>query len=243
MSKSYQKFIFRFFICLVLIFTLHQFLQLYTFSNENNIKEKRSVNSPIKISANFEKINRAIALNYIEKPFYTGFIQKDKEKHYSKNIEGHGTRNEEDLAVFLKKYNQQISNTDAYFFAIEYIKHSKAEGINHDIAFVQMCLETGFLKFGGIVLPEQNNFCGLGAINENTKGAYFETREMGIIAHIQHLKAYASSEELNLKLVDPRFEYVKRGSVKTFYELTGKWAIDPQYGQKLENLLSRLYSV
>ncbi len=147
------------------------------------------------------------------------------------------------LADFLRKNNSSIGFEMANQLAKNYIKYSQLEGINHDIAFAQMCLETGFLKFGGSVSPWQNNFCGLGSINKNSAGASFKSKQDGILAHIQHLKAYASQDELKSSLIDPRFSLIKRGSVQTIYDLTGKWATDPEYGTKLENMLRRMYSI
>ncbi|MCA1951165.1 MAG: hypothetical protein LDL24_11375, partial [Treponema sp.] len=60
-------------------------------------------------------------------------------------------------------------------------------------------------------------------------------------AHIQHLKAYGSTEGLRQPLVDPRFKYVRRGSAPTIHDLAGRWASDRAYGTKLEDLLNRLY--
>ena len=39
-----------------------------------------------------------------------------------------------------------------------YREEAAIEGVNYDIAFCQMCLETGFLQFDGDVKAEQNNF-------------------------------------------------------------------------------------
>jgi len=122
-----------------------------------------------------------------------------------------------------------------------YLAECRREGINHDIAFCQMCLETGFLKFEGTVSRYQNNFCGLGATDPYTSGDWFGSVEEGVRAHVQHLKAYANNEPLASPVVDPRFYRVSRGSVRTVYDLTGKWASDPAYGQKIDQLLQRLY--
>ena len=56
--------------------------------------------------------------------------------------------------------------------------------------------ETGFFKYGGIVLPTQNNYAGIGTLNGNAKGqaATFPDPRTGVRAQIQHLKAYASKE-------------------------------------------------
>ncbi len=67
--------------------------------------------------------------------------------------------------------------------------------------------------------------------------------EEGIRAHIQHLKAYSSIEKLNSPIIDKRYKFVKRGSVKTIYDLSGKWAMDPLYGKKLYKLLHKMYAI
>lgn len=87
----------------------------------------------------------------------------------------------------------------------------------------------------------QNNFCGLGALNQDVKGDKFLSRRLGVRAHIQHLKAYGSEEKINNEIIDRRFKFVNRGSANNVDELTGKWASDPDYARKLKNLLYRLY--
>ena len=115
------------------------------------------------------------------------------------------------------------------------------EGVNHDIAFAQMCLETGFLRYGGDVKPGQYNFCGLGATGGGEPGLSFPDPRIGVRAHIQHLKAYGSTEDLNNDLVDPRFHFVVRGRAPTIQGLTGTWAADPRYSEKITAILKRLY--
>lgn len=154
-----------------------------------------------------------------------------------------GTRSEAQLAAFLRKGNSSISEERAAEFARTYREEAAAEGINHDIAFCQMLLETGFLKFGGTARPEQNNFCGLGVTDSRTPGESFPTVRLGVRAHIQHLKAYGSREPLRGELVDRRFRFVKRGIAPTFHDLAGRWAADPAYGKKINDLLLKLYSL
>lgn len=123
-----------------------------------------------------------------------------------------------------------------------YIEESKTESINSDIAFAQMCLETGYLAFTGLVKSDMNNFCGLGAIDSVNNGVVFESEELGIRAHIQHLKAYASKKPLVKDCVDPRYKFVlPKGKAPFIKGLTGKWATDPEYSRKLERILSRMY--
>ncbi len=97
-----------------------------------------------------------------------------------------------------------------------FIEEAETEGVRADIAWAQSLKETGYFKYGGIVLPEQNNYAGIGALNNNSKGdaAVFESPRIGVRAQIQHLKAYASTEALKGECVDPRFHLVKRGSSK-----------------------------
>lgn len=146
------------------------------------------------------------------------------------------------LSKFLLIHNPNISIERVNLLAKLYVEESKFESINHDIAFAQMCLETGFLKFGGSVQESQNNFCGLGAVNSNSQGDSFKTTKEGIRAHIQHLKAYSCNKPLSKRLVDKRFRYVERGSAPTIDDLAGKWAMDRNYAKKILNLLDRLYS-
>ena len=157
------------------------------------------------------------------------------------SIMGKGTLKATSLAAFLHENNQSISFSEAKKIASIYIEEARAEGVNYDIAFSQMCLETGFLRYGGTVLPGQNNFCGLGVLDKKTKGFSFQDIRLGIRAHIQHLKAYASRDKLKKKLVDPRFRFVKRGSITNINGLSGRWASDKYYGKKLRYLLARMY--
>jgi hypothetical protein len=122
-----------------------------------------------------------------------------------------------------------------------YITEAGMEGVNHDIAFAQMCLETNFLRFGGLVSPDMNNFCGLGSTGPGNAGEYFPSPQIGVRAHIQHLKAYATDEPLKQELVDPRYRLVRFGSAPTINGLAGSWAADKNYAGKIGNILTRLY--
>nr|WP_103666664.1 glucosaminidase domain-containing protein [Pseudanabaena sp. BC1403] len=124
-----------------------------------------------------------------------------------------------------------------------YREEAVIEGVNYDIAFCQMCLETGFLQFDGDVQPEQNNFGGIGAIGNGVRGDSFSDRRIGIRAQIQHLKAYATTKPLVQPLVDPRFSLVKRGTAPLVGQLAGRWAEDSNYDKKIMAILRRLYEL
>lgn len=161
---------------------------------------------------------------------------------YSKEIMTKGLLPKSRLISFLWLNNQKLDVVEVEKVATLYIKEASMEGVNHDIAFAQMILETGYMKFTGDVSDTQNNYCGLGAIGNGEPGLSFPDVETGIRAHIQHLKAYASTDSIKNKLVDMRFGIVKRGSAKTIQELTGRWAEDPHYDQKLDYLLKKIYA-
>lgn len=160
-----------------------------------------------------------------------------------KYIMGHGLLNQQELTAFFLTQTQDIEQEKIAQLAGYYIEEAAFEGINSDIAFVQMCLETGFLRFGGLVTADMNNFCGLGAINRENRGLSFPDVRTGVRAHIQHLKAYASAEPLRLASVDPRYRYVNpKGKAPDIHSLAGTWAADTAYGHKIANLLRRMYA-
>lgn len=173
-------------------------------------------------------------------------VPKQKETseiHLSRNILGTGQLTEFQLADFFLENNTSEDKTHIINFAKLYIEESLDEGINSDAAFAQMCLETGFLRFGGLVQPHFHNYCGLGAMDAEHPGEQFETEQLGVRAHIQHLHAYATPFEVSLKneLIDPRYNWVhKTKFVQDIFGLTGTWASDPNYGNKIDEILSRM---
>jgi len=143
----------------------------------------------------------------------------------------------------LKQHNPRLGDARIREIVQICLEECRAEGVNHDIAFAQMCLETGYLRFGGQVRAGQNNFCGLGATDGGAAGARFRSVRDGVRAQVQHLKAYASQEPLTNPCVDPRFRHVKRGSARTIYDLAGQWASDRRYGEKLKDRLLLFYRI
>jgi N-acetylmuramoyl-L-alanine amidase/Mannosyl-glycoprotein endo-beta-N-acetylglucosaminidase len=155
-------------------------------------------------------------------------------------IISNGNTSEIQLQIFLRNNNE---NALTQFPDVPKLYREEAilEGVNHDIAFCQMCLETGFLRFGGDVKPQQNNFAGLGAIGGGSAAASFPSARIGVRAHIQHLKAYASLEPLVQQEVDPRFRFVTRGISPSVDQLSGRWSADLDYATKIKAMFKRLY--
>ncbi|MDR1930088.1 MAG: glucosaminidase domain-containing protein [Treponema sp.] len=155
-------------------------------------------------------------------------------------IMGKGKTGVAELSSFLLSVNKNADPEFIRELSAYYIEEAEIEGINHDVAFAQMCLETGFLQFGGLVTPDMNNFCGLGSIGPGIPGERFPSPRTGVRAHIQHLKAYASDIPLAGELVDPRYRWVRRGSAPVVALLAGTWAADTKYADKIEDILQRL---
>ena len=125
------------------------------------------------------------------------------------------------------------------------LDESEREGVRAEVIFAQVCLETGYLSFGGQVSAGQCNFSGLGATDDGAAGATFKDVRTGLRAQVQHLKGYASKDSLNQKCVDPRFQYLthRRGSTPYVQNLgNGNWATDPNYASKLMTLIKKMKS-
>ena len=167
----------------------------------------------------------------------------EKEIHLSREIIGKGQLSAVQLADFFITNNEHVEKEFILKFADYYIQEASMENINSDVAFAQMCLETGFLRFGGLVQPDFHNYCGLGAMDAEHPGEKFETEQLGVRAHIQHLQAYATTQDvqLNNQLIDPRYNWVHKTKLVTdIFGLTGTWATDPNYGNKIDEIISRM---
>ena len=121
------------------------------------------------------------------------------------------------------------------------MEESAAEGVKAEVVFCQAMKETGWLRFGGSVKPDQCNFAGLGAVSSSAAGAVFPDVRTGIRAQVQHLKAYASTDVLVNPLVDGRFNLVPRGCAPMLADLNGRWAVPGSgYGQSIYRMIGSL---
>ncbi|MCM1077403.1 MAG: glucosaminidase domain-containing protein [Bacteroides sp.] len=127
------------------------------------------------------------------------------------------------------KFKREVAEA---FYAI-----GERYGIRGDIALCQAIIETGWFRFdnGTAVKAKAHNYCGLGVKKRGDKGCRFHSVEDGVTAMIQHLYAYACSNNLPAgeKMIDPRFGFVKRGSAPTWEKLAGRWAMNPHYGKNI----------
>ena len=154
------------------------------------------------------------------------------------------------MKSYIKKVNPDVE-TKVINMIKYYIFEGNTENIRGDIAFAQSCLETGNFTFkGSAVTLDQNNFAGLGVTQKGMKGESWDTAQLGIRAQIQHLKAYANTENLAQECVDSRFKYVERG-VAPYVEYLGiqenpskkGWAAGANYGNKIINILNAILAI
>lgn len=157
-------------------------------------------------------------------------------------IMGYGRTSEVQLITFLRNNSEEAVSRYPDLPRL-YREEASIEGVNYDLAFSQMCVETGFLAFGGAIQPEQNNFAGLGDAAGSPNGASFASARIGVRAHIQHLKAYATTAPLVQAVVDPRFNFVARGVAPLVGQLSGRWSADLGYGDKILAIARRLYDI
>lgn len=155
-------------------------------------------------------------------------------------IMGRGNTSEVQLMMFLKANNENAL-TQFPDLPKLYREEAAIEGVNYDIAFSQACVETNFLRFGNQLKPSQNNFGGLGDVGGSPEGATFPSARLGVRAHIQQLKAYASLEPLVQEPVSPRFRFVTRGIAPLVAQLSGRWSADLDYGDRILAVVRRLY--
>ena len=140
------------------------------------------------------------------------------------------------------KGNTDAPNIQAFCEAL--VREANSEGVRADVVFAQSMHETNWLRFGGDVKKEQFNFAGIGATGGGNPGNSFSSIPTGILAQVQHLKAYASTDPLNRGCVDPRFKYVQRGCAPVILWLGipdnpyGKgWAAQKGYGNYITNYM------
>lgn len=165
-------------------------------------------------------------------------------------IMGQAAATVQQMQAYIKKVNPKVPDSVIKMIPL-YISEGAIEGVRGDIAFAQSCLETGNFGFtGSAVTLDQNNFCGMGVTRNGIKGNSFKTPQLGIRAQIQHLQAYASTNRLKQKVVDPRYTYVTRGCAE-YVEYLGiqenpqhyGWAAGKDYGKKIITILNSILAM
>lgn len=189
---------------------------------------------------------------------YINYGQKEgrtADKELYTNIMGNSQTSVSQMMAYYNanaSYPTFYGNSDApnlQQFCQIYLEECATEGVRAEVAFAQAMKETNFLRYTGDVKIEQYNFAGLGATGNGNSGNSFRSVREGIRAQVQHLKAYASTESLKNPCVDPRFQYVTRGTAP-YVEWLGinenpyglGWATDKNYGYNLKERIRTLLS-
>ncbi|MCO5388108.1 MAG: glucosaminidase domain-containing protein [Desulfosporosinus sp.] len=153
-------------------------------------------------------------------------------------IMGEETITIEQCRQFLLKNNSNAPDIIPF-----YKKNGEILGIRWGYAVAQMIRETGYLRYTGVVKADQNNFGGIGAVGNGVQGASFSSQEEGVLAHLEHLFAYATTQPLpaEVQKVDPRFDLVERGSCPNWEDLNGRWAVPGNgYGQDVVRIYGEM---
>ena len=123
-----------------------------------------------------------------------------------------------------------------------YWEYGAKTGIRPDVLYAQSAKETAFGNYGGVVIPEYNNWAGIkvkegGPCGELESHEEFDTPEDGVRAHFNHMSAYVG--------VDPvgdthgRYSLVASlewsGTIKFVEQLGARWAPSAGYGDSVAN--------
>lgn len=157
----------------------------------------------------------------------------------------------EQVAGFIKaRPHGEYTDYSVDLIVGHYFRIGQRVGVDPLMALTQMIHETGNLTSWWAARPRRNP-AGLGVTGEPGKGLMFASWERSTMAHVGRLLAYvltderASGEQWGLigtaLWVRPLPERL-RGSAMCFRELTGTWATDPGYGEKLTRLANAIVS-
>ncbi|MBO4779765.1 MAG: glucosaminidase domain-containing protein, partial [Selenomonadaceae bacterium] len=183
-------------------------------------------------------------IELVESPRHGELMIVLRENYSDVPIMGEPVATQAQMVNYINKRNKnpKLNCTVRDIVHLYYVEAGR-EGIRPDIAICQAIKETGVWAYGGDVVPEQNNFCGLGTTGGGVKGEYFATPQLGVRAHIQHLLSYASKRMPRVEVVDPRYELIKKfrpqifGKLTKWTELNGVWAVPGNhYGEDILGL-------
>ena len=202
--------------------------------------------SAAKVKTEKVKFNNKLlkTMEFIDAGFKDTPLSVLRESPEEVTIFGDAVANRGQMVNFIKKRNAEPKiNCTVEELVGYYYEEAELEVIRPDVAICQAIKETGSWNYGGDVVPEQNNYCGLGTTGGGVKGAYFDTPQLGVRAHIQHLLAYTTTRHPKLVIVDPRYELIEKfrpqifGKIQNWTGLNGVWAVPGnQYGQDILNL-------
>ena len=152
-----------------------------------------------------------------------------------------------DLTAFVRAQGAQPRlsvSLDA--LAQMYLEEGQKVGVRGDVAFAQSIVETGYFGFRkSMVDPANNNFAGIGACDTCKHGFSFPDARTGVRAQVQLLRVYVDRSVTVGSLPDPlllpgTLRLGFRGRVQTWWDLTGRWATAPNYGNAIYAVYNRM---
>ena len=151
----------------------------------------------------------------------------------------------------MQKWARAKGATETFIsLAPKYMKlYSSHGGINPIVAYAQSALETGYGNFGGVIDESYNNPCGMKTKeggNDNDPNAHqkFDSWEDGISAHLDHLALYTGANGYpRAETKDPRHFSFIFGRAKSVLGLSGSWASDKQYGEKVLRMTKEIENI
>jgi hypothetical protein len=163
----------------------------------------------------------------------------------SRNIIAKGILTRESIVGYIKSKNTNISPALIETIVNTYIDEAGKESVNLDIAIAQMCEGTNFLN--DLNRLSTNNYGDLHDIKNTKLKASFASMSLGIRAHIQQLKYYASPAGLSYPAADqPRLKRIEknRGKYPTLDQLFSVWVSKDHnaYRNTINNILNAMYN-
>jgi len=86
------------------------------------------------------------------------FTKSKYEVKISRNLMAPGFFTSYELTQFFLSQNPGADEEEVQELAFYYVYEGLQEGVNYTVAFAQMCLETGYLKFGNLVISKSECF-------------------------------------------------------------------------------------
>lgn len=156
------------------------------------------------------------------------------------SILGPALLNAEELASFMLSrsagWKMPVSRIE---FAQMYLDEAAAEGIRGDLLLVQGIMETGWFRFDGNGLSDEDdfNFAGINACDSCKSASKFESVRMGIRAHVQLVRAYVDADYTSADTALPAAYHVEtipvRGCCVLWSELGRRWASAKGYYRRV----------
>jgi len=147
-------------------------------------------------------------------------------------LEGPSAFTAEELAQWYEAQGQgSQASVPIATLARSYIEQGNAEGIRGDMAFAQSIHETGWFANNDTIAA--NNFAGIGHCSACAGGVAFFNARIGVLAQIQLLKSYADADPIYHRPRAAPTLNGPSGCCQTWTELSGVWASDPGYGNRI----------